>query len=146
MTVIGRVTVLGLLSAGLFVGAGCATTNRQGGQTWTMNASPKLPAAEGKVEVRVDENGHHVVELSFQHLAAAARAFDGTTMYMVWLVPEGAPPQPIGSLDVGDDLNAKLTIKTPNEKFDVLVTAEVSAYAVTPSRNRAFTVAIRAAA
>jgi hypothetical protein len=60
-------------------------------------------------------------------------------------VPESAPPQPIGSLDVGEDLKAKVTIKTPNERFEVLVTAEVDAYVTAPSRNRAFDVTIRAA-
>ena len=147
MTVIGRVAVLSLFGAGLLGAAGCATAHRgeAAGETWTMNAGPKLPAAEGKVKVRVDENGDHVVELSFQHLAPAGRAFDGTTMYMVWLVPASAPPQPIGSLDVGDDLNARMSITTPNENFDVLVTAEVNAYAATPGRNRAFTIAIRSA-
>jgi hypothetical protein len=127
---------------------GCASTSggRAVDQGVTMNTSPKLPAAEGKVKVRVDSTGDHVVEVSFQRLPTADRAFAGTTMYMVWLVPRSAPPQPVGSLDVGDDLKAKVTIRTPNENFDVLVTAEVSADAVTPSRDRAFDVAIRSAA
>jgi hypothetical protein len=122
---------------------GCATNTSKPVQSWTMNTSPKLPAAEGTVNVRVDVVGDRVVEVSFQRLATAAQAFEGATMYMVWLVPEHAPPQPVGSLDVGDDLTAMVTIKTPNESFDVLVTAEIDAYVSTPSRNRAFTVAIR---
>jgi hypothetical protein len=127
--------------------AGCASTSGERGvQTWTMNTSPKLPTAEGKVKVRVDAVGDHVVELSFQHLPAPERAFAGTSMYMVWLVPRSAPPQPMGSLDVGDDLKAKVTIRTPNENFDVLVTAEGSADATTPSRYRAFDVEVRSPA
>jgi hypothetical protein len=129
----------------LALGGGCATTSGEHTQSWTMNASPKLPAAEGRAQVRVDDVGDHIVELTFQRLETAPRAFDGTTMYMVWLVPSNAPPQPIGSLDVGDDLRAKVTIKTPNENFEVLVTAEIDAYVSTPSRNRAFVVAIRSA-
>ncbi|HVU50087.1 MAG TPA: hypothetical protein VHL80_05345 [Polyangia bacterium] len=126
---------------------GCASTS--GGRDvhgWTMNTSPKLPTADGKVKVRVDAVGDHVVELTFQRLPAAERAFAGASMYMVWLVPRNAPPQPMGSLDVGEDLEAKVTIRTPNENFDVLVTAEGSADATTPSRNRAFDVAIRSGA
>jgi hypothetical protein len=135
----------GLLAAELVV-PGCASMRDRGVQSWTMNTSPKLPAAEGKVKVRVDATGDHVVELSFKHLAAPDRAFAGATMYMVWLVPRSAPPQPMGSLDVGEDLQAKVTIRTPNENFDVLVTAEPSADASTPSRNRAFDVEIRSPA
>jgi hypothetical protein len=126
---------------------GCASmSGSHDVQTWTMNTSPKLPTAEGKVKVRVDAVGDHVVELSFQHLPAPERAFAGTAMYMVWLVPRNAPPQPMGSLDVGEDLKAKVTIRTPNENFDVLVTAEGSPDATTPSRHRAFDVAIRTTA
>ena len=127
---------------------GCASTPSGGRdvQSWTMNTGPKLPTADGRAKVRVDAAGDHVVELTFQHLPMPERAFDGATMYMVWIVPRNAPPQPMGSLDVGEDLKAKVTIRTPNENFDVLVTAEVSADTTEPSRHRAFDVAIRTAA
>jgi hypothetical protein len=134
--------MLCLAGGPLALATGCATTHHPA-HTWTMNTSPKLPTAEGKVAVRVDGVGDHIVELTFRRLPTAAAAFEGTTMYMVWLVPESAPPQPIGSLDVGDDLEAKVTIKTPNERFEVVVTAEVDAYVTAPSRNRAFDVTIR---
>ena len=130
---------------GTLAGVGCATDRQAGGQTFTMTTSPKLPAADGRARVRVDADGNHVIELSFQRLAPPGRAFEGTTMYMVWLVPRSAGPQAIGSLDVADDQKAKVTIRTPNENFDVLVTAEVNAFATTPSRNRAFVVEIRSA-
>jgi hypothetical protein len=133
-----------LLAAGPAVG-GCASSSAGGVQGFTMNTSPKLPDAEARVKVRVDATGDHIVEVAFRRLAPAPRAFEGATMYMVWLVPASAPPQPIGSLDVGDQLSAQMTIRTPNENFDVLVTAEINAYATTPSRNRAFVVAIRPA-
>jgi hypothetical protein len=136
---------VGLLAAGP-LGGGCASTDAGYVQGFTMNASPRLPAAESRVRVRVDATGDHIVVLAFQRLAPAPRAFDGTTIYMVWLVPASAPPQPIGGLEVGDDLSAQVTIRTPNESFDVLVTAEINAYATTPSRNRAFVVAVRPSA
>jgi hypothetical protein len=134
---------LGLLVA---LAPGCASMRDRGVQSWTMNTSPKLPAAEGHVKARVDGAGDHVVEISFKHLATADRAFPGASMYMVWLVPRSAPPQPLGSLDVGDDLAAKVTIRTPNENFDVLVTAEPNAFVTSPGRDRAFDVAIRSPA
>jgi hypothetical protein len=131
----------------LAAAAGCGTVSSGASSgpttTWTMHANPKLPAAEGNVKVRIDAVGDHVVEVSFQRLAAPGQAFGGATIYMVWIVPRNAPPQPIGGLDVDDALNAKVTIKTPNENFDVLVTAEVSADVAAPSRNRAFDIAIR---
>ena len=127
---------------------GCASTSGGGRdvQSWTMNTGPKLQTAEGRAKVRVDAAGDHVVELTFQHLPMPERAFAGTTMYMVWIVPRNGPPQPMGSLDVGEDLKAKVTIRTPNENFDVLVTAEGSSDATAPSRHHAFDVAIRTAA
>jgi hypothetical protein len=137
--------VLCLAGGPLALATGCAATTHHPVHTWTMNTNPKLPAAEGQVKIQVDGVGDHIVELSFQRLETAPTAFEGTTMYMVWLVPDNAPPQPIGSLDVGDDLKAKVTIKTPNERFEVLVTAEVDAYVTAPSRNRAFDVTIRSA-
>jgi len=126
---------------------GCASTPAgRDVQSWTMNTGPRLPTAEGKARVRVDGTGDHVVELTFQHLPPPERAFVGATMYMVWIVPRNAPPQPMGSLDVGENLDAKVTIRTPNENFDVLVTAEVTADSTTPSRHFAFDVSIRTAA
>jgi hypothetical protein len=146
MRSIRRLALVAYGAAALALGVGCAAASPHGSETWTMHASPKLPAAEGRVKVRLDSIGDHVVELAFQRLAPPGKAFAGATMYMVWIVPRNTQPQPVGSLDVDDALKARVSIKTPNENFDVLVTAEVSPYVTTPSANRAFTVAIRSAA
>jgi hypothetical protein len=125
---------------------GCGTTSHVEGESWTIAGARRLPAAEGKVRVRVDRDDNHIVELAFEHLAPAKQAFAGTAMYVLWLVPDGGAPQCVGVIEVDGELHAALTLTTPYEDFDLVVTAEQHGAPRWPSENWAFTTAIRSRA
>jgi hypothetical protein len=139
-SLMGRVALMSLLIG--FVAdaviAGCATTQPDNRQTRTMSTSPKLQEAEGKMTVLQAQDGSHVVYLTFDGLPPASQAFVGTKIYMIWLLPRGGNPQSIGIVSVDDDLKARLTIKTPYEAFDVVISAEFEGNPTRPSGNRAF--------
>jgi hypothetical protein len=140
MKLMGRVALFSFLIGFAFdaVIAGCGTTQLDNRQTWTMSTSPKLREAQGKMTVLQAEDGSHVVYLAFDDLPPAPQAFVGTKIYMIWLLPKGGNPQSIGIIDVDDELKARLTIKTPYEDFDVVVSAELESNPTRPSGNRAF--------
>ena len=118
---------------------GCANKGGMFGkstQTWTMSTTPREPAAQGKVMVEAGENGNHNVKVAVEHLAQPGKAFPGATTYVVWIVPQGAPPQNMGVLNVGEKLSGEFDTSTTYKEFDVLVTAEAEPTATTPSGNR----------
>ena len=113
-------------------------------QSWTITGAPKMYAAEGTVRVHVDDDANRVVDLVFHQLRPAYQAFAGTSVYVIWLVPKGGTPRSVGIMDVNDQRGARLTITTPYEDFDVVVTAERPGNPLKPSANRAFVATIDA--
>ena len=142
-----QVAVRGLVCGAWFTlagVAGCGTTNHEQGRSWTISGAPKMDAAVGTVRVHVDDDANRVVDLVFQQLRPANQAFAGTSMYVIWLVPKGGTARSVGIIDVNDQRGARLTITTPYEDFDVVVTAEVPGNPPEPSANRAFVATIDA--
>jgi hypothetical protein len=139
-SLMGRVALLSLLIgfAADAVIAGCGTTQPDNRQTWAMSTSPKLREAQGKMTVLQAQDGSHVVYLTFDGLPPASQAFVGAQLYMIWLLPKGGNPQSVGIISVDDELKASLTIKTPYEAFDVVISAEFEGNPTRPSGNRAF--------
>ena len=78
-------------------------------------------------------------------MAPPAKIFDGTSIYVVWLKAKNGSYQNIGTLAIDKDLNGKLTTKTPFDTFDVLVTAEADASALTPSDNKVMNTKVQVA-
>jgi hypothetical protein len=107
----------------------------KGKATWTLNNSSQVPAAQGKVEIKPGKNGNHDVKVEVEHLATPAEAYQGTSTYVVWLKPAGAPARNIGILKLSDKAKGKLETTTPYTSFEVLVTAEAQPDATHPSDN-----------
>ena len=114
-------------------------------QTWTLHAVDAAPTASGKVEVATEKNGNHQVKVEVKRMAPPAKIFDGTSAYVVWLKAQNGSYQNIGTLAIDKDLNGKLTTKTPFDTFDVLVTAEADALALTPSDNKVMNTRVQVA-
>jgi hypothetical protein len=133
------VTAAVIACSGVGLG-GCAATRsalgRGTAQTWNLNVSPKMPAANGKVTTTNHKDGNLRLAVEVEHLALPERAFEGATTYVVWLIPQGADAQSVGVLNVGEDLKARLDTTTPYRTFEVVVTAEVSPDVTRPSDNR----------
>lgn len=133
-----RTLIVGGLWAGLMFG-GCATSRGLLGggsqQTWTLNMSPRVPAATGQVSVKPDKDGNQTLKVDVERLAAPTRVFDGANAYVVWLIAPGSAPQNLGVLPLDNDLNGHLQTKTPFRTFDLVVTAEPSPTATRPNEN-----------
>ncbi len=131
-TLIRSAVVIGLVMGG------CATTREMfhgadNSQTYTLNTSPKVPAATGQVDVSTNKDGNHTVDVKVERLAQPARVFEGANTYVVWLIAPNSPPTNVGVLPLGDDLKGSLETKTPFRNFQVEVTAEPTPAATRPS-------------
>lgn len=145
MKIITRLGLAGVLAGSLALG-GCSHMGTGGNeQTWTLHAVDAAPTASGKVEVATEKNGNHQVKVEVKRMAPPAKIFDGTSIYVVWLKAENGSYQNIGTLAIDKDLNGKLTTKTPFDNFDVLVTAEADALALTPSDNKVMNTKVQVA-
>ncbi len=99
----------------------------RGSPTVGLISSPDVPAAQGAVAVKMDENGNTRVNVTVKHLAPASKVKEGTAQYIVWARPLDGPdrrPQNLGTLRVDGDLNGSLDAVTPLRQFDIFVTAE----------------------
>jgi len=143
-----RTLIRGTILVGLVLG-GCATTREMmgganNGQTYTLNASPKVPAAAGHVSVSTEKDGNHTVAIDVEHMAEPQKVFEGASTYVVWLIAPGSAPTNIGVLPVDKDLKGSLQTKTPFKTFDVEVTAEASPAATQPTDdNRVMSASVR---
>jgi hypothetical protein len=133
-----NITRLGMVGAfaGVLAFGGCSTTNSMLGrnqQTWTLKSEGAGPSVEGKVQVAASEHGNRDLKVEAKHLAPPAAAFTGMSTYVVWLKPEHGHAINIGTLSPDKDENAKLETKTAFTAFEITVTAEETAAAITPS-------------
>jgi hypothetical protein len=138
MTMIKRMGMAGVLAGTLALGGGCSHFDSMRGgnqQTWTMHATDKLPAGQGKVQVATAKDGNHDVKVEIKNMAPPDRLYEGSSAFVVWLKAENGDFQNVGALKVDKDFKGELETKTPFSNFDVLVTAESSAAATTPSTN-----------
>ncbi len=91
------------------------------------------PAAEGKVTTDKDRNGNTGVEIEVKHMATPQSLTPGKQTYLVWVQPRGKDPELLGALRVNENLEGSLKAATTYKGFDVLITAEDSVKADTPS-------------
>ncbi len=132
-----RTLIESAIVVGLFMG-GCATTREMfhegdNSQTYTLNTSPKIPAATGQVNVSTGKDGNHTVDVKVERLAEPARVFEGASSYVVWLIAPNSPPTNVGVLPLDNNLKGSLQTKTPFRNFQVEVTAEPTPAATRPS-------------
>lgn len=96
-----------------------------GGATTSLVATPKAPAAVGKLDVKSGPNDNTVAQLKVQHLAPATQLPARDNVYVAWVRPTGADQwQNVGQLQVGDDRSGSLQITVPYPEFDLSVSAE----------------------
>lgn len=133
-------------AAGLAV-AGCAAPFAMGSGdkgksqavTQPMRGSDASPAGQGTVAVAKGASGNTALTVRVKHLAPAERLASDTSVYVVWVTPEGAPPQNVGILTVDRDLQGTLSTITPHKRFKVMVTPEKSGEITAPEHDEVFT-------
>ena len=136
-----RIVTIGIfgLAVGLAAGGGgCSYLQNRGATSWNMQPNEKVPAAQGKVMVSKPDGANRQVTVSVEHLAPPTQAF-GKSTYVVWIRPVGGgEAQNMGVLQFDDDLEARLTFKTPFKTFDVVISAEEQPNVTSPSNDLAF--------
>jgi hypothetical protein len=107
--------------------------NLAGAAEVTMTASPAVPAAQGSISFQHDRNHNTKFTVHAKHLARPDALTPAKSAYVVWTQPRGKAAQNQGVLSVNEKLEGSLSGTTPQQTFDVIVTAEDSANVDHPS-------------
>ena len=95
---------IALLLFSLFIFQSCATKH-------AFSTSQVVPAAEGSVKVKKDNNNNYNIDLSVMRLADAKRLTPSKEMYIVWMETEQNGTKNIGQLNTSSGLLSK-TLKS----------------------------------
>lgn len=92
-------------------------------------ASATVPAAEGYVKIKRDDNRNYALEVNVKHLASPEKLQPSKNAYVVWVETERNGVKNVGQLRsssgfFSSTLEASLTAVTPFEPVSVFVTAE----------------------
>lgn len=140
-----KTSMQAVVAAAALAVAGCATPkfmSKEGsGQAMTqpMRGSETAPAGQGTIAVARGAGGNTALTVRVKHLAPAAKLANDTSVYVVWVEPEGAPPQNVGVLTVDNNLQGSLSTITPHKRFKVMVTPEKSGEISAPEHDEVFT-------
>ncbi|HXR96464.1 MAG TPA: hypothetical protein VN709_01345 [Terriglobales bacterium] len=104
-----------------------------GAQHLVMAPSNVIPAAQIKLDLGKDANGNTTVDLKAQHLAQPANLNPPKSVYVVWVQSDDQTPERKGQLTVNKDLNGELKFVTPDQHFQLFITAEDNANTVSPA-------------
>ncbi len=121
------------LSAIVFA-LGISLTGCGGPTEYAVVGSARAAGADGTVEVEEIEGGNNLVTLTLNHLPPPDRLGNGMTVYVLWVVGEGAAPTNAGRLEYDpDERTGKGVATTPLHAFEIKVTAEESVEVGSPS-------------
>jgi hypothetical protein len=103
----------------------------------TMNVSPDIPAASGKVKFGKAGNGNTSIDLMVKYLADPQKLQPPGAVYVAWVsADKDSPAQNMGALMVNDRREGTLKTVTALRTFQLFVTAEASGQVQTPTGNR----------
>ena len=94
-----------------------------------FDASNVVPAAQGTVKIKKDDNGNHLIKIDIKHLADPSRLQPPKSAYVVWIETESRAAQNLGQLKTSTSLFSK-TLKASMEAISpfkptrVFITAE----------------------
>jgi hypothetical protein len=127
----GKSVSLIVFTMALFTLLSCATTVN-------FATSTVLPAAEGKVKVKRDNNKNYAVSIEVENLAEPNRLPQPHNAYVVWAETESNGTQILGQLKpssglFSSKLKASLETVTPYKPRRIFVTAEHTPTVQTPN-------------
>jgi hypothetical protein len=97
------------------------------------NVSTLQPAADAQLTHEKDDNGNVKIKIHTYHLAKPDSLTPARDAYVVWIEPNGQPPQNMGTIKVNDNLESEFQTRTPFKQFKVYITAEDGPKVTTPS-------------
>ena len=109
----------------------CGTTK------YNFSTSPAVPAAEGTVKVKKDDNNNYKIDLNVTRLAEASRLSPPRQMYVVWMDTEQNGRKNIGQLKTSDGflsntLKSSLSTVSSFKPTGFFITAEDNANVTYP--------------
>jgi hypothetical protein len=103
----------------------------------TMNVSPDIPAAQGKVKFGKADNGNTSIYLMVKYLADPQKLQPPAANYVAWVSQDqNSPAQNVGALMVNHHRKGTLKTVTPFHTFQFYVTAEANGQVQTPAGTR----------
>lgn len=102
--------------------------------TVKLSGSSQVPAAQGVVRVTRGENNNTRLRIDVEHLARPEQISSAARALVVWARPTvTGDSQNIGVLHVDANLKGRIETLTPNQDFELMITAETSPTATSPS-------------
>lgn len=100
--------------------------------------SKLVPAAQGTVQVKVDNNKNYVIKIEISNLSPSSRLTPPSNAYIVWLITNDDIAKNLGQLNSSDEfmsknLNAKFETVTGTKPVKIIITAENDPTAQYPS-------------
>ncbi|MDA3927481.1 MAG: hypothetical protein PF541_00885 [Prolixibacteraceae bacterium] len=89
-----------------------------------FNTSTVVPAAEGYVTVKTDNNLNYEIKISVSNLAEVENLMPLDHVYVVWIVTEQDSTINIGGLITSKKLNAVFNTVTSFKPVQIVITAE----------------------
>lgn len=126
----GFFTVLPLLFALAFIWP----FGGSGGEKVQMKPNPsETPGAQGTITVSQGKNGNTQIETKVKYLAKPSGLKNPTSVYVLWIQPDGQAAKNEGQIMIDSDRNGTLKSETPYKHFQVFITPEQSPTVTTPT-------------
>jgi hypothetical protein len=104
------------------------------GKAFQMQANNIVPAANGTVTVKRDKDDRDSkIDVKVNNLAAPTSLAPSESVYIVWVKPNGDPPEKKGALGLGKNLSGELHVVTTAKDFEVFITGEPGESVTQPS-------------
>jgi len=128
-----KTILLGISLAVIMIFSSCA-------KKMTFSNSSVVPAAEGSVKIKNDNNQNHTIEVRVSHLAPSDQLSPPQNTYVVWMVTESNGVQNIGQLKstgglFSKALKASLKTITPYNPTSFFITSELSGNVTYPGNS-----------
>lgn len=93
-----------------------------------------VPAAQGRVDTNLDQNGNTNLNIHVKHLAEPTAIAPGANAYVVWVQPSGSNTyQNVGTLKVNQNLEGTYKTNVPYRNFRMIITPESNTMSQAPS-------------
>lgn len=105
-----------------------------GPDEYAIVGTARAAGSDGTVQVETIEGGNTMVTIAIDHLPPVERLGPNLTVYAVWFVPPGRPPEKAGILEYDPaERTGRMMATTPHRQFTLKITAEPDASTVSPS-------------
>ena len=86
--------------------------------------SSVVPAAEGYVKVKTDNNNNYIIKIDLSNLAGIERIQPAKKTYVIWMLTEKEMIENIGRVSTSSNLNATFETVSSYKPIKIFITAE----------------------